>query len=191
MQDILLVTNTDASEGFIKELLMSASYGRIYNAYDQSDGTHLLDVHKFDMVLINAPMRYELGDRLARYAAQRTTTSVLFIARETSYLQTRDILTKFGILCVKKPVQVKPFQQLIKLVESTGVRIAKMEAEGIDVKAVIDEIRLIDAAKWHLIAKFNISEAQASRIYESYVSEFGFSRLDTAERILDGAISEI
>ena len=144
MQDILLVTNTDASESFIKELLMSASYGRIFNAYDQSDGTHLLDVHKFDMVLINAPMRYELGDRLARYAAQRTTTSILFIARETSYLQTKDVLTKFGILCVKKPVQVKPFQQLIKVVESTVSRIAKMEAEGFDVKSIIDELRLID-----------------------------------------------
>jgi len=191
MQDILLVTNTDASESFIKELLMSASYGRIYNAYDQSDGTHLLDVHKFDMVLINAPMRYELGDRLARYAAQRTVTSILFIARETSYLQTKAVLTKFGILCVKKPVQVKPFQQLIKLVESTGARIAKMESEGIDVKMIIDEIRLIDAAKWHLICTFNIGDSQASRLYESYVSENNLSRLTAAEKILDGAITEI
>ncbi len=191
MKDILLVSNTEASESFIKELLMSASYGRIFNAYDQSDGTHLLDVHKFDMVLINAPMRYELGDRLARYAAQRTTTSILFIARETSYLQSKDVLTKFGILCVKKPVEVKPFQQLIKLVESTCARIAKLEAEGSDVKSMIDEIRLIDTAKWHLIRLFKISDSQASRLYESYVSENNLSRLNAAERILDGAISQI
>lgn len=191
MQDILLVTNTDASESFIKELLMSTSYGRIYNAFDHSDSTNLLDVHKFDMVLINAPMRYELGDRLARYAAQRTVTSILFIARETTYLQTKDMLTKFGILCVKKPVQVKPFQQLMKLVESTGTRLAKMESEGIDSKLIIDEIRLIDAAKWHLICAFNISESQASRVYESYVTENNLNRFVAAEKILDGAITEI
>jgi len=143
------------------------------------------------MVLINAPMRYELGDRLARYAAQRTTTSILFIARETSYLQTKDVLTKFGILCVKKPVQVKPFQQLIKIVESTVSRIAKMEAEGFDVKSIIDELRLIDAAKWHLINTFNISDSQSSRVYESYVTENNYSRLYAAERILEGAIMEL
>ena len=54
MQDILLVTNTDASEGFIKELLMNSTYSRILNAYNFSDATNLLDVNRFDLVIINA-----------------------------------------------------------------------------------------------------------------------------------------
>ena len=64
----------------IKELLMNTSYGKIYSAFNYSDATNLLDVHEFDLVIINAPMRTELGDRLAKYAAQRTTTSIMFIA---------------------------------------------------------------------------------------------------------------
>jgi len=188
MQDILLITHTDTSENFIKELLMSTTYGKLYNAYDLSEGTHLLDVHNFDLVLINAPMRYELGDRLARYAAQRTTCSIMFVARETSYQQTKDVLTKFGILCVKKPVQVKPFQQLMKCIDLTRSQLLKMTANGIDIKSIIDEIRLIDTAKWHLIQTFNISEIQASRLYESFVSENNLELYEAAERILEGAI---
>ena len=191
MQDILLVTNTDSSEGFIKELLMNTSYGKIFTAYNYSDATHLLEVHKFDLVIINAPMRMELGDRLAKYAAQRTTTTILFIARESTHVQTKNQLTHFGVLCIKKPVAVKPFGQLIKIVENTRTKINAMERDHIEVLSVIDEIRAIDAAKWHLIADFNISESQSTRAVDSYSYENQITRLEAAEAILNGAIKQI
>ena len=191
VQDILLITNTDSSEGFIKELLMNASYGKIWTAYNYSDGTNLLDVHPFDLVIINAPMRDELGDRLAKYAAQRTHTSIFFIARETMFAMNHDILTKFGILCIKKPVAVKPFQQLIKVVETTCAQVAKMDKENKDNRERIDELRLIDAAKWHLISQFNISESQATRTFEQFAIDRKVSRLTAADLVLLGGISAL
>lgn len=191
MQDILLITNTDSSEGFIKELLMNASYNKIWTAYNYSDGTNLLDVHPFDLVIINAPMRDELGDRLAKYAAHRTYTSILFIARETVYAMNHDMLTKFGILCVKKPVAVKPFQQLLKVVESTCVQVSKLEKHKVECRERIDEIRLVDAAKWHLISQFNISESQATRTFELFAIDRKVSRLTAADLILLGGISAL
>lgn len=191
MQDILLVTNTDSSEGFIKELLMNTSYGKIFSAFNYSDATNLLDVHEFDLVIINAPMRTELGDRLAKYAAQRTTTSILFIARESTYHQTRDLLTNFGVLCIKKPVAVKPFQQLLKTIETTRGKISAMKKDHIDILPLMDEIRTIDAAKWYLISKFNISDSQATRTIDSYSVESQVTRCVSAELILKGEITEL
>jgi len=191
VQDILLITNTDSSEGFIKELLMNASYGKIWTAYNYSDGTNLLDVHPFDLVIINAPMRDELGDRLARYAAQRTLTSILFIARESIFALNHDTLTKFGVLCIKKPVAVKPFQQLIKVVESTCTQITKSTLSTSELRSQIDEIRLIDASKWHLISTFNISEAQATRTFEQFALDRKVDRLTAADLVLLGGISSL
>ncbi|MDH8678285.1 hypothetical protein QE109_09010 [Fusibacter bizertensis] len=191
MQDILLITNTDSSEGFIKELLMNTSYGKIFSAFNYSDATNLLDVHEFDLVIINAPMRTELGDRLAKYAAQRTTTSIMFIARESTYLQTKELLTNFGVLCIKKPVVVKPFQNLLKCIETTRTKIHAMEKDHIEVLPMMDEIRTIDAAKWYLISKFNISESQSARTIDSFSVERELSRYAAAESILQGAIKEL
>lgn len=191
MQDILLITNTDSSEGFIKELLMNTSYGKIFSAFNYSDATNLLEVHEFDLVIINAPMRTELGDRLAKYAAQRTTTSIMFIARESTYHQTRDLLTNFGVLCIQKPVIVKPFQQLLKSIETTRSKILAMKKDHIDVLPMMDEIRTIDAAKWYLIYKFNISESQATRTIDTYSVDCQITRYESAEKILQGAITEI
>lgn len=191
MQDILLVTNTDASEGFIKELLMNTTYTRMLNAYNFSDATNLLDVNRFDLVIINAPMRHELGDRLAKYAAQRTTSSILFIARESTYDQTLEIMHSFGVLSVKKPVPVKPFSQLLKLVENSSNRVAKFYSEGTEVLNIIDQLRTVDVAKWFLIQKFNITESQAHRIVEKYAMDHQLPKHIAAEKIVQGAEVEI
>lgn len=191
MQDILLVTNTDASEGFIKELLMNTTYSRMLNAYNFSDATNLLDVNRFDLVIINAPMRHELGDRLAKYAAQRTTSSILFIARESTYDQTLEIMHSFGVLSVKKPVPVKPFSQLLKLVENSSKRVAKLYEDGTEVLNIIDQLRTVDVAKWFLIQKFGITESQAHRIVEKYAMDHQLHKYIAAEKIVQGAEIEI
>lgn len=191
MQDILLVTNTDASEGFIKELLMNTTYSRILMAYNFSDATNLLDVNRFDLVIINAPMRHELGDRLAKYAAQRTTSSILFIARESTYDQTLEIMHSFGVLAVKKPVPVKPFSQLLKLIENSSKRVAKLYSEGTEVLNIIDQLRTVDVAKWFLIQKYSISESQAHRIVEKYAMDHQLPKNTAAEKIVQGAVIEI
>lgn len=190
MQDLLLLTNTDSSEGFIKELFMNATYGRILNAYNHNDGAHLLDVHPFDLVLINAPLRAELGDRFAKYAALHTKTMVLFIARESTYQLHYDTLSKLGVICVKKPVVVKPFQQLIKILESSCHRLNQLK-DSVDTGALIEEIRLVESAKWHLINLFNISESQSGRIIDQYAFDNGLNKTDSALRILDGAIKTL
>lgn len=191
MQDILLITNNDSSEGFIKELLMNAKYNKLFHVYNYSDGTNLLNLHPFDLVMVNAPMRTELGDRLARHAALHSSATVMFIARETTFNQCHDILSKLGIICVKKPVVVKPFQQLMKMLEGTAGRIGELSIKGGPSSAIIEEIRMTNVAKWHLISRFNISESQASRLFEHYMSENGLTVVSAAERIVDGAISSV
>ncbi len=188
MKDILLITNNDSSEGFIKELLMNISYNKLFNVYNYSDGADLLNLHPFDLVMLNAPMRTELGDRLAKHAALHSTASVMFIARETTYKQCHDSLSKLGILCVKKPVVVKPFQQLMKMLEATTQRIEAVSRKGEMSMTVLDEIRMTDVAKWHLISRFNISESQAARLFDQYVEENGLNPVSAAENVVDGAI---
>lgn len=190
MQDLLLLTNTDSSEGFIKELFMNATYGRILNAYNHNDGAHLLEVHPFDIVLINAPLRMELGDRFAKYAALHTNTMVLFIARESTYQLHYEALSKLGVICVKKPVVVKPFQQLLKMLEISCQRLNQINKLP-DSSPLIEELRLVDAAKWHLINQFSISESQAGRIVDQYAFANALSKTVSATHILEGAISTL
>ncbi|HAS73089.1 MAG TPA: hypothetical protein DCS67_02985 [Clostridiales bacterium UBA8960] len=190
MKDILLITNTDSSEGFIKELLMNAKYNKIYNAYNYSDGVNLVEVHPFDLVMINAPMRTELGDRLAKHAAMKSTAMVMFIARETTFNQSHDALSKLGVICVKKPVVVKPFQQLIKMLETTAIRTRSLAAGGGVSMNEMDDIRMTEVAKWHLISRFNMSESQASRVFEQFILDSGLSRVYASEQVIDGAINE-
>lgn len=191
MRDILLITNTDSSEGFIKELLMNSKYNKIFNTYNYSDAANLIDVHPFDLIIINAPMRTELGDRLAKHAAMKSTAQVMFIARETTYNQSHDALSKVGVICVKKPVVVKPFQQLMKMLEATAIRINASAAHGDASMAAMDDFRMTEVAKWHLISRFNISESQASRVFEDFIISSGLPLIDAAEQVIDGAITEI
>lgn len=191
MQDILLITNNDSSEGFIKELLMNAKYNKLFHVYNYSDGTNLLNLHPFDLVMVNAPMRTELGDRLAKHAALHSSATVMFIARETTFNQCHDTLSKLGIICVKKPVVVKPFQQLMKMLEGTAALIGDLSQKSDLSATVTEEIRMTNVAKWHLISRFNISESQASRLFEQFTADNGLTVVGAAERIVEGAITSV
>ena len=175
MKDVLLLTNNDSSEGFIKELLMRASYGKLYIAYNYADGAYLTEIHPFDLIIVNAPLRTEVGDRFAKYAALHTSAEVLFISRDALYNQHLDYLTNLGILCLKKPVVVKPFQQLIKIIEASVSKSDVMQ-------------RSINVAKWHLISSYNLTEPQAQRMLEQYALDESTDIFKAAEAALDGKI---
>ena len=175
MKDVLLLTNNDASEGFVKELLMSASYGKLYIAYNYSDGVYLSEVHPFDLIIINAPLRTEVGDRFAKYVALHTTAEVLFISREALYNQHHEHLSKLGILCIKKPVVVKPFHQLIKIIEASATMPDSAQ-------------RPINVAKWHLISTYNITEPTAQRMLEQFAIDHEMDLYMAAEAALAGKI---
>lgn len=175
MKDVLLLTNNDASEGFVKELLMSASYGKLYIAYNYSDGVYLSEVHPFDLIIINAPLRTEVGDRFAKYVALHTTAEVLFISRDALYNQHHDHLSKLGILCIKKPVVVKPFLQLIKIIETSATTPDSIQ-------------RPINVAKWHLISEYNLTEPTAQRMLEQFALDHDTDLFVAAEAALAGKI---
>ena len=97
----------------------------------------------------------------------------------------------FGVLSVKKPVPVKPFSQLIKLIENSSKRVAKLYSEGTEVLNIIDQLRTVDVAKWFLIQKYSITESQAHRIVEKYAMDHQLPKNTAAEKIVQGAVIEI
>lgn len=71
------------------------------------------------------------------------------------------------MLTLSRPLSASLFQQSLSLIYATRERVKRVEKENIDLRAKIEEIRIVDRAKCVLIACLKMSEPEAHNYIET------------------------
>lgn len=184
MNSALIVSCTEKSISFFKEILTAASIDQIATLQSCGEARRLLLERDFDLVIINAPLHDESGESLARHIASKGISQVILVVKSEYFDEISSHTEEDGVLTVAKPINKSLFWAALKLAKSAGSRLKNMQAENSKLKQKIEDIRIVDRAKCILISYLKMSENEAHRYLEKQAMDMRITKRALAERIL-------
>ena len=113
----------------------------------------------YDLVIINAPLSDDFGTRFAIDVCNQSGTVALLLAKSDVYDEMEAKLTCQGVFTLAKPTSALLLNQSLKWLVSARERLRRMEEKATSVEEKMEEIRLVNRAKWLLIEQLKMTEA--------------------------------
>lgn len=138
----------------------------------------------YDLVIINAPLPDDYGIRFSIDTCEKTGTVVLLLLRSEVYEDAAAKVTPHGVFTLQKPTPLQTLQLGLKWMASARERLRGLESKATTIEDKMEEIRLVNRAKWILIEQLNMTEPQAHRHIEKQAMDRCVSRKDIAQGII-------
>lgn len=184
MESALIVSCTEKGTAFFTELLNGISVSHIVSTPSCAEARRILLERDFDLILVNAPLKDETGERFARNAASKGISQVILVVKAEYYDAVSSVCEDEGVLTISKPVNRELFWSALKLVKSAQSRLKKAQDENEKLKQKIEDIRIVNRAKCVLISYMNMDEKEAHRYIEKQAMDMRSTRRAIAEGIL-------
>lgn len=184
MDSALIVSSTEKGTAFFTELLGEAAVKNIVALKSCAEARRLLLERDFDIVLINAPLQDETGEKFARNVSVKGFSQVILIVQNEYFDAVTAACESDGVLTIAKPVNRALFWTALQMAKSLQSKMMLMQAENAKLKQKIEDIRVVDRAKWILVSQMNMSEQDAHRFIEKQAMDMRKARREIAESIL-------
>jgi len=184
MESALIVSSTKKEEAFFIQVLNDASITHITSLESAGGARTLLLDQDFNLVIVDAPLPDESGEKLSRYIASKDLAQVILVVKAEHFDEISALCEDDGVLTISKPLEAAVFRTALSLIKSTTSRIKRIQAENAQLKQKIEDIRIIDRAKCLLISYLNLSEQESHRFIEKQAMDLRSSRRAVAEGIL-------
>jgi len=181
---VLLVSGSAKITESFRDLLTGDMISSINFAINAGEAKRLLTSQQFDIVIVNTPLTDEFGSDFAIDVAENGYSGVLMLVKSDLFDQVSYAVEDYGILCVLKPSPKQSIYQAIKLIIATRSRLKKAENKTATMQAKMNEIRLVNRAKWLLIEQLKMTEPDAHRYIEKQAMDLRITRGEVAENIL-------
>lgn len=181
---VLLVSASEKFNTATMDLLPATDYFPVVTARSVSEAKRRLVEQCFDIVLINAPLPDDFGLRLAIDTCSGSDAGVLILVKNELYNEVYAKAVGYGVMTLSKPASVQTVSQTLRLLCATRERLRRMGAKQATVEEKMEEIRLVNRAKWLLIERLNMTEGEAHRHIEKQAMDLRISRREAAENII-------
>lgn len=181
---VLLVSSSAKLNGSLLDLLPESRYQPVTVVSDVTSARQRLLESAFDIVIINTPLSDDFGTRLALDICENSGTGVLLLVKSEHYPDINARVSPYGVLTVSKPTSTQVITQSMQLLCGTRERLRRMEQKTASVEEKMEEIRIINRAKWLLIEQLKMTENQAHRYIEKQAMDRCVTRRAISENIL-------
>ena len=181
------VLMVSASEKFYRatgELLPSSDYWPVHKAKNAGQARRAMAEREYDIVIIGTPLPDEFGSQLAIDVSSRSSAAVLMFVKNELFYEVYEKVVEFGVTVLSVPTNVNMVSQALRTMCSMRERMRLMEQKRISVEEKIEEIRIVNHAKWLLIECLGMSEAQAQHYIEKHAQDSRVSKRSVAESII-------
>lgn len=181
---VLVVSASEKFNQSVMSLLSETRYLTPVIAKDASDAGRKLLENSFDIILINTPLPDDFGTELALQIAKDSTSAVMLFVKAEHYHDIEARVEPFGILTMSKPASGQLILHSLRLMSATRQRLKRMEQKTASVEEKMEEIRVVNRAKWLLIEHLKMSEKEAHRYIEKQAMDRCVTKKNVAEKIL-------
>ena len=181
---VLIVTATDRFTNSVMPLLPVTDYLPVTTARSVGEARRKIAETDFDIVLINAPLPDDFGMRLAIDICTNSDAGVLLLVKHDLFIDIYAKVVGYGVITLSKPANIQMVAQNLRILCATRERMRQMQARQATVEEKIEEIRLVNRAKWLLIECLSMTEPEAHRYIEKQSMDGRVSKREVAERII-------
>ena len=181
---VLLVSATQKMTDALLPLLHSCRCDPVIIEADAASARRQLLESAFDVVIINTPMPDEFGTKLALDIVNDSGTGVMLLVKAEHFPDISMKLSPLGVLVLSKPTSPAIVTQSLTLLCATRERLRRMEQKTATMEEKMEEIRLVNRAKWLLVDQLKMKEPDAHRYIQKTAMDRGLSRRVVAENII-------
>jgi len=139
----------------------------------------------YDIIVINGPLQDETGESLALDAAEKSNALVLLAIPREIYEDVQDHVTDHGVLVIPKPLTRSRVDKAIRYLTAVQKKIHVLERKNVKAEEKLEEMRIINKAKFLLVEQRHMTEDQAHRFVGKQAMDHGISRKRAAQSIID------
>ena len=181
---VLVVSASEKFNTTAMTLLPMTDYWPVTTAKSIAEAKRKLLEQSYDIVLINAPLPDDFGMRLAIDTCNNSNAGVLLLGKSELYDDIYAKVVEYGVMTHSKPTSTQMVSQSLRVLCATRERLRKLEERQVSVDEKIEEIRLVNRAKWLLIECLSMTEADAHRYIEKQSMDLRISKREVAENII-------
>lgn len=181
---VLIVSSAERLNATMLSSLPESRYQPITTVPDASAASRMLLERPFDLVIVNTPLPDQFGTRFALDVCEKTAAGVLLLVKAEHYADIDARVSPYGVLTLSKPTSAGLFSQSLQLLAATHARLRRMEQKTASMEEKMEEIRMVNRAKWLLIEQLKMTEQQAHRYIEKQAMDRCITRRAVAEQIL-------
>lgn len=181
---VLLVSASEKFNTNALSLLPSTDYYPVTIAGSISEAKRLTHEQSFDIVFINAPLPDDFGLQFAMDTCSGSNAGVLLLVKSELYNDIYSKALEYGVIILAKPTSAQVITQTLHILCATRERLRRFEAKQATVEEKMEEIRLVNRAKWLLIETLGMTEANAHKYIERSAMDMRISKRTAAENII-------
>lgn len=175
------------SEKFKQEIGSLLTMEQFRNDYADCAGEarrRLLE-RSYDFIIVNAPLSDEFGSRLSMDAGMSAGLLAVMFVTSDVYDEIVHKAAPHGVFIVRMPASRSVVTQSLSLLISARERLRAVENKAGKAESKLDEIRVVNKAKWFLIDNEDMSENDAHKVIEKAAMDAGITKKQAAQMIIE------
>ena len=181
---VLVVSASESFYSSIKTVLPEPDCEPVHFVSSISAAKRAMLETVYDFVIINSPLPDEFGTRFAIDAAGKKGTVVLFLVKNELYPENYAKVFEHGVFTLARPTSRQMMTLAFDWLMSARERLRKSEKKTLTVEEKMEEIRIVNHAKWILIDELKMSESEAHHYIEKQSMDNSLPRREVAEQII-------
>lgn len=181
---VLVVSAAEKFNSVISELLSDSGYRRVTFESGINSAKRAYSDRTYDFVIINSPLPDDVGTRFAIDVCSAGSTVALIVVRADIFDDINEKVSKHGVYAISKPMSKPMVELALKWMAASRERLRKTEKKTLSIEEKMEEIRLVNRAKWLLISELKMDEPGAHRYIEKQAMDRCVTRREVAEEII-------
>ncbi|MBQ8640316.1 MAG: ANTAR domain-containing protein [Lachnospiraceae bacterium] len=181
---ILVVSAAENFNTNLASLLPESFYYPIRTISNISSIRRAIADRPYDFVLINSPLSDDPGIRFAIDVCSDRETVVLLVVRNDIHDDIYNKVAIHGVFTLEKPTSKPTMAIALSWMISSREHLRHFEKKTLSIEKKMEEIRIVNRAKWLLISELNMSEPDAHRYIEKRAMDSCSSKRCVAEDII-------
>lgn len=181
---VLLVSANEKMTTSLRVYLSREDYGPITVSESVSSARRYIDQRDFDIVIINTPLKDEVGINLAIELADKTSSSVMLLISSEIFDEVSEKVADCGVFTLAKPMNATVLGYSLRMMCSTRERLLRMEQKQKSFEEKLEEIKIVNRAKIILVENLGITENEAHKFIEKNAMNERKSKVDIARKII-------
>ena len=181
---VLIVSASEKFQNALRSLLPETSYSPIVTVSHIGAAERTRNGQDFDFVFVNSPLPDDAGIRFAIDCCRAGGTVVLLFAAAALYDSIRSRVEKHGVFVLPRPVPRDAILRGLNWMTAARERLRSYEKKVQPVEEKMEEIRLVNRAKWLLISELKMSEPDAHHYITRQAMDRCCSKRVVAEEVI-------
>lgn len=184
LENIIIVSNVQKNISYFEFMLKSIDAKNVSVVFSCKEAREIMLNKPIDLVIVDSPLKDELGRNFSIDAGKNDTTQVLYCVDKNDYAKSYEELLKYGVITIEKPFDRILIKKYLDSFSINNKKLRKMTKENKKLSDKIENIKTIDRAKYILISYLNMTEKEAHKYIEKQAMDTRVSKIEIAINIL-------